>query len=83
MWWRGILPCTIVILGLLVWIQPTYAKSNANHNERLVLTLLAPTIQEQINQFYKERLTVMPTFSPFLGPVDFEVKKDLFIWRYI
>ncbi|WP_307448858.1 DUF3888 domain-containing protein [Paenibacillus sp. V4I3] len=74
MWWRGILPCTILILGLLVWIQPTYARSNSNQNERLILTLLAPKIQEQINEFYKERLTVSPTFSPLLGPVDLVVE---------
>lgn len=32
--------------------------------------MLAPKIQEQINKYYKEKLTVLPTFAPFLGPVN-------------
>lgn len=70
MWRRGILTCATLILVLLVLIQPTYASSNVNTNSRLVLTLLAPKIQEQINQYYRERLTVPPTFAPFLDPVN-------------
>ncbi|MGD0032720.1 MULTISPECIES: DUF3888 domain-containing protein [Paenibacillus] len=31
--------------------------------KRLVLTLLAPKIQEQINHYYKNKLTVSPTFT--------------------
>jgi hypothetical protein len=53
LWRRGILTCaTTLILVLLVLIQPTYASSNVNNKSRLVLTLLAPKIQEQINQYY-------------------------------
>lgn len=48
-------------------IQPVYAKPDEEPLERLVLTLLAPNIQEQINRYYEDKLTVSPTFSPFLG----------------
>ncbi|MGF7036658.1 hypothetical protein J2T17_007732 [Paenibacillus mucilaginosus] len=43
------------------------------HHKRLVLTLLAPNIQNQINQFYKDRLTTSPQFAPFLGGTELNV----------
>jgi len=70
LWRRGILSCVTLIFVLLVLIQPINASSNLNNNSRLVLTLLAPKIQEQVNKYYKEKLTVSPTYAPFLDPVN-------------
>ena len=55
-------------------MQPVYAQSNEDPLDRLVLTLLAPHIQEQINRYYENKLIVSPTFSPFLGGTDLKVK---------
>lgn len=67
---KGILTCVTLIFVLLLLIQPANASSNINNNTRLVLTLLTPKIQEQINQYYKEKLTESPTYAPFLDPVN-------------
>lgn len=42
------------------------ASEAADSSQRLVLTLLAPEIQEQLNVYYKSRLTTAPIFAPFL-----------------
>jgi len=55
-------------------IKPVYARPHEEPLQRIVLTLLAPKIQEQINRYYKDKLTVLPTFSPFLGGTDLDVK---------
>lgn len=55
-------------------IHPVYAKPDEEPLERLVLTLLAPNIQEQINRYYEDKLTVSPTFSPFLGGTELNVE---------
>jgi len=39
-----------------------------------VLTLLAPNIQQQINRYYNDKITVSPTFSPFLGGTELYVE---------
>ncbi|MFD0618238.1 DUF3888 domain-containing protein [Paenibacillus sp. GCM10027629] len=57
----------LAVIIFSVLIQPVYAKPHEEPLERLVLTLLAPNIQEQINRYYEDKLTVIPTFSPFLG----------------
>ncbi|MGV2882444.1 DUF3888 domain-containing protein [Paenibacillus taichungensis] len=62
-----------VIIFLMV-IQPICAKPNDEPLKRLVLTLLAPKIQEQINHYYKNKLTESPTFTPFLDGTDVDVK---------
>nr|WP_244660905.1 DUF3888 domain-containing protein [Paenibacillus sp. CFBP 13594] len=61
------------IIFLMV-IQPICAKPNDEPLKRLVLTLLAPKIQEQINHYYKNKSTVTPTFTPFLDGTDVDVK---------
>jgi hypothetical protein len=38
-----------------------------NSYQRLVLTLLAPNVQAQIDDYYKYKLTDSPLFAPFLG----------------
>lgn len=68
---------TGILLSALVclfFIQPTSARPHEDEYKRLVLTLLAPSIQEQVNQFYKSKLTISPQFSPFLDGNDLEVK---------
>ncbi|MDQ0720133.1 hypothetical protein QF049_001394 [Paenibacillus sp. W4I10] len=64
----------LTVIIFFVTIQPVCAKPNDEPLKRLVLTLLAPNIQEQINQYYKNKLTVSPTFSPFLDGTDLDVK---------
>lgn len=63
-----------MVMIFLMTVQSVYAKPNDEPLSRLVLTLLAPKIQEQINQYYKDKLTVSPTFSPFLGGTDLDVE---------
>lgn len=53
----------LTVIIILVTIQSVCAKPNAEPMKRLVLTLLAPKIQEQINHYYKNKLTVSPTFT--------------------
>ncbi|MDR6555502.1 DUF3888 domain-containing protein [Paenibacillus qinlingensis] len=57
-----------------VFTQPVYAKPQGVPLEQLVLTLLTPSIQEQINRYYKDKLTVSPKFSPFLGGTELNVQ---------
>lgn len=64
----------LAVIIFSVLIHPVYAKPNEEPLERLVLTLLSPGIQEQINQYYEDKLTVSPTFSPFLGGTELNVE---------
>lgn len=64
----------LTVIIFLMTIQPVCAKPNDEPLKRLVLTLLAPKIQEQINQYYKNKLTVSPTFTPFLDGTNVDVK---------
>ncbi|MGC5772526.1 DUF3888 domain-containing protein [Paenibacillus pabuli] len=64
----------LTVIIFLMTIQPVFAKQNDEPLKRLVLTLLAPKIQEQINQYYKNKLTVSPTFTPFLEGTAVDVK---------
>lgn len=64
----------LTVIMFLLSSQPVYAKPQEESFQRLALTLLAPKIQEQINQYYKDKLTVTPTFSPFLGGTDLDVE---------
>lgn len=64
----------LAVIIFSVLIQPVYAKPHEEPLERLVLTLLAPNIQEQINRYYNDKLTVSPTFSPFLGGTELNVE---------
>jgi len=64
----------LTVIIFLMTIQPVCAKPNDKPSKRLVLTLVAPQIQEQINQYYKNKLTVSPTFTPFLDGTDVDVK---------
>jgi len=64
----------LAVIISFVLIQPVYAKPHEEPLERLVLTLLAPNIQEQINRYYENKLTVSPTFSPFLGGTELAVE---------
>lgn len=64
----------LAVISFSVLIQPVYAKPHEEPLERLVLTLLVPDIQEQINRYYEDKLTVSPTFSPFLGGTELNVE---------
>lgn len=61
-----------IIFGILfLCIMFFDSQANAtpsNHScQRLVLTLLEPTVRAQIEGYYKYKLTESPTFAPFLG----------------
>ena len=64
----------LAVIIFLMTIPPVFAKPNDEPLKRLALTLLAPKIQEQINHYYKNKLTVSPTFTPFLDGTDVDVK---------
>lgn len=64
----------IAVIIFSVLTQPVYAEPHQEPLERLVLTLLTPNIQEQINRYYEDKLTVSPTFSPFLGGTELNVE---------
>ncbi|SET40315.1 DUF3888 domain-containing protein [Paenibacillus sp. NFR01] len=44
-----------------------YNEDKTAQNNRLVLTLLSPAIRQQIDKYYSKKLTVIPTFDPFIG----------------
>ncbi|WP_145326421.1 DUF3888 domain-containing protein [Paenibacillus xylanexedens] len=71
---RRFIGLLLAVIIFLMTIQPVFAKQNDEPLKRLVLTLLAPKIQEQINQYYKNKLTVSPTFTPFFNGTDIDVK---------
>ncbi|WP_233567011.1 DUF3888 domain-containing protein [Cohnella endophytica] len=43
--------------------------------QRLVLTLLAPEIQAQIEKYYSAKLTVTPEYAPYLGGNRLEIER--------
>ncbi|MEK5239886.1 DUF3888 domain-containing protein [Paenibacillus sp. FSL L8-0470] len=66
---RGVMTCTLIIICFLASIQTAYAKTNPDPY-RVILTLLTPKIQEQLDIYYKDKLNEKPTFAPFLDPLN-------------
>ncbi|GAA0133270.1 hypothetical protein YSY43_01100 [Paenibacillus sp. YSY-4.3] len=66
---RSVMVYVLIIIWLLASIQTTYAKTKADPN-RVILTLLTPKIQEQLDLYYKDKLNEMPLFAPFLDPLN-------------
>jgi len=66
---RSIIANVLIIICLLISIQTTYAKTNEDPN-RVILTMLTPKIQEQLDLYYKDKLNELPTFAPFLDPLN-------------
>ncbi len=59
---------SLLCLTLILEPTKTYAETDTNCKEqRLILTLLSPKIEEQLTLFYKDRLKEKPMFAPFLG----------------
>lgn len=68
-----------IVIGILfvcvfVFISTVHANQTEDPCQRIVLTLLAPSIQVQLDKFYENKLTISPTFAPFLGGNSIEVK---------
>ncbi|MBW7460484.1 DUF3888 domain-containing protein [Paenibacillus sepulcri] len=57
----------ILLISLISFGYSTYAFQFDDPCQRTILTVLAPKIQEEINKYYKNKLTVSPTFAPYLG----------------
>lgn len=57
----------ILILCFFTFVVPINAKQTEDPYQRIVLTLLAANIQAQIGKYYEDKLTISPTFAPFLG----------------
>lgn len=51
-------------------VAPAHAREHEDPYQRLVLTLLTPYIQGQLNEFYKNKLSLTPQFAPFLRGTD-------------
>jgi hypothetical protein len=64
----------ILLLCVFSFVLPINANQTEDPYQRIVLTLLAPNIQAQINKYYENKLTENPTFAPFLGGNTLEVK---------
>jgi hypothetical protein len=64
----------ILFLYVFSFVLPINANQTEDPYQRIVLTLLAPNIQAQINKHYEKRLTEFPTFAPFFGGITLEVK---------
>jgi hypothetical protein len=64
----------ILFLCVFSFVLPINAKQTEDPYQRIVLTLLAPNIQAQINKHYENKLTESPAFAPFLGGNTLEVK---------
>jgi hypothetical protein len=64
----------ILLLCVFTFVLPTYANQTEDPYQRIVLTLLAPNIDAQIDKYYENKLTESPTFAPFLGGNKVEVK---------
>ncbi|WP_336781755.1 DUF3888 domain-containing protein [Paenibacillus illinoisensis] len=66
---------SLLCLALILEPTKTYAESDTNgKNQRLILTLLSPKIEEQLTLFYKNRLKEKPMFAPFLGGNDLKLE---------
>ncbi|MFC5527847.1 DUF3888 domain-containing protein [Cohnella yongneupensis] len=66
---RGVMAYVLIIMCILASLQTTDAKTDADPN-RVILTLLRPKIQEQLDLYYKDKLKELPTFAPFLNPLN-------------
>ncbi|MET3941628.1 hypothetical protein ABIC22_004440 [Paenibacillus sp. PvP094] len=76
MFGRVIRRLLVLLLCLTLILEPTktYAESDTNcKDQRLILTLLSPKIEEQLTLFYKDRLIEKPMFAPFLGGNDLKL----------
>lgn len=65
------------IVSLLFLIDCDYAckvHADVDPKQRAILTLLSPYIQEEINDYYKDKLNKLPTFAPFLGGNTLNIK---------
>ncbi|MGG4480878.1 DUF3888 domain-containing protein [Paenibacillus illinoisensis] len=67
---------SLLCLTLILEPTKTYAETDTNCKEqRLILTLLSPEIEEQLTLFYKDRLKEKPMFAPpFLGGNDLKLE---------
>ena len=68
---------TIIVLLIICCVllkSPVAARQSDDPCQRVVLTLLAPLIQEQIEDYYKSKLTVSPTFAPYMEDALVEIK---------
>ncbi|WP_416226539.1 DUF3888 domain-containing protein [Paenibacillus xylanilyticus] len=66
---------SLLCLTLILEPTKTYADTDTNCKEqRLILTLLSPKIEEQLTLFYKDRLKEKPMFAPFLGGNDLKLE---------
>lgn len=66
---------SLLCLTLILETTKTYAESDTNcKDQRLILTLLSPKIEEQLTLFYKDRLNEKPMFAPFLGGNDLKLE---------
>jgi hypothetical protein len=64
-----------LLLYFTLIVEPTYAEAATNcMDKRLIQTLLAPKIEEQITLFYKDKLTENPTFASFLHGNELNIK---------
>jgi hypothetical protein len=67
-----------MVIGILLFcffsfVLPINANQTEDPYQRIVLTLLAPNIDAQIDKYYENKLTESPTFAPFLGGNKVEV----------
>ncbi|MBE7680375.1 DUF3888 domain-containing protein [Paenibacillus sp. P13VS] len=66
---------SLLCLTLILEPTKTYAETDTNCKEqRLILTLLSPKIEEQLTLFYIDRLKEKPMFAPFLGGNDLKLE---------
>ncbi|MEK4436441.1 DUF3888 domain-containing protein [Paenibacillus sp. FSL K6-2862] len=73
---RRLLVLLVSLLCIMLILEPTKAYSETDTNckdQRLILTLLSPKIEEQLT-LYKDRLNEKPTFAPFLGGYDLKLE---------
>jgi hypothetical protein len=64
----------ILFFGIFSFVLPINANKTEDPYQRIVLTLLAPNIDAQIDKYYENKLTESPTFAPFLGGNTLDVK---------
>lgn len=64
----------VLFLAFISYGLPTNASPTFDPCQRIVLTVLTPNIQAQIEEYYKDKLTVSPIFAPFLGGNSLEIK---------
>lgn len=65
---------SLLCLTLILESTKTHAETDTYcKDQRLILTLLSPKIEEQLTLFYKDRLNEKPMFAPFLGGNDLKV----------